>query len=804
MNTLPALRKIILAFSLLALAVTARAQAAAAPTPEPQKKEEILVLSEFSVHAVKDEGYGASETMTGSRVATQIKDLPFTVNVLTSEFFNDFGMFELNENVVQIGGLTGLGIGGAFNLRGFTGTSQLRDGFLRLGRYGASNIDRLEVIKGPNASGLYGRSSPGGMINFISKQPKKQESQKLELSYGSYNTRRALMELTGPIGASAKTSYVATLSEYDRGFDTPIARNHNKEGYLAIAHDFSDSSRLMVSAESFIQVRHAPNAGVPLVTDQKGTAATSDDVVLGYAKNLPLTNAEGPHSELNRGNTSFTATYEKRLSDVWSWRAASNYYRARRWDFNQNTQWGSIAVNPAPGTTSGVGLPAGTIFSARGNMPNRRLIFEDGGGFQSDLVAHTFFGNHSVESKTLFTVDINDYYRYDPIWNFGPAFTGSTNVDPVLNAWSTARIVPLNADYTPVGPVAYFPSDYIRGQATFNQLQRMRTTTMGGLFRQQTIFFNGRLLTYAGGRYDSARFTGQDTNPTALNGAPVSYHNKKLSAFKPNAGFNFKIRDNLRVYANYSESYFIDQTTAPNQVVIPDFKFESAAGYDFGIKGSLLDDRLNFTLGGYYIDRNNVQVSELVESPAGSGNFVTQNLRDGDQLVRGWEADVTWAINADWSFLGSFGNVNSKYTNFGTASPRSVGRNVNGVSPENGGLSLRYTPRSTALKGFSANLGATYVSSTPSEVPNAGDNYSTVAGVRVFNFSTGQWALRIPSYTLWNVGLRYTFRHESRYAQTIALNVNNVFDKFYISTGKTLGESRGIFVSYSITRGAAH
>jgi len=89
--------------------------------------------------------------MTGTRVATQIKDLPYTVNVLTSEFFEDFGMLQLDDTLTQVGGLTGLDIGGSFNLRGFSSTSQLRDGFYRLGRYGQTNVDRIEIIKGPNA-----------------------------------------------------------------------------------------------------------------------------------------------------------------------------------------------------------------------------------------------------------------------------------------------------------------------------------------------------------------------------------------------------------------------------------------------------------------------------------------------------------------------------------------------------------------------------------------------------------------------------------------------------------------------------
>ena len=107
-------------------------------------------------------------------------------------------IFELADNIVHIGSFTGLDIGGNFNLRGFSSSFQLRDGFFRLGRYGSSNIDRMEVIKGSNAA-IYGRSSPGGMVNMISKAPKTRESQKVTFNYGSYGTERVTLEATGPL-----------------------------------------------------------------------------------------------------------------------------------------------------------------------------------------------------------------------------------------------------------------------------------------------------------------------------------------------------------------------------------------------------------------------------------------------------------------------------------------------------------------------------------------------------------------------------------------------------------------------------
>ncbi|HEY1107799.1 MAG TPA: hypothetical protein VGE76_04175, partial [Opitutaceae bacterium] len=78
----------------LGLAVAASAQTAPAPAATPPPSGDVITLSEFSVSAEVDRGYIASETLTGSRVRTPIIDLPYSVNVLTSEFFEDFAMFE--------------------------------------------------------------------------------------------------------------------------------------------------------------------------------------------------------------------------------------------------------------------------------------------------------------------------------------------------------------------------------------------------------------------------------------------------------------------------------------------------------------------------------------------------------------------------------------------------------------------------------------------------------------------------------------------------------------------------------------
>ena len=804
--------------TLLALALTGGLYAQTAPvTPaSPSGTEEVVTLSEFSVAAEPERGYVASETLTGSRVRTPIIDLPYTVNVLTSEFFEDFAIFELADNLVHIGSFTSLDIGGGFTLRGFGATSQLRDGFYRLGRYGSSNVDRTEIIKGSNAA-IYGRTSPGGMINMISKMPRDREYYKLTLNAGDYDTRRGVLEATGPLfrGRQGKTSYIVTLSNYERGFDQEYATNRNEEYYGAIRHTFADNSILTLQAEYFHQTRHSPNASAPLVTDMKGTTSNVDDEAIGYAKNLAGFNPTGPNSELNRGNTSFTGTYEKKFNEVWSGRVSGSYFKARRWDFNAGG-WGSISINNPNANAN--------YTTTRGANPSKGLIFEDGGGIQADALAHYWMANRKIENRTLVTVDFNDYYRWDPTWNIGathPANVAWTTVPAGAPAGTLApNVLRLNTDFTPAGTINYFPSFFEWGQETLNRLTRRRTTVLGGLLRHQSAFMDGRLLTYIGVRYDKVRFqerdllgrihavTGQRFAPTATPpaGAPLimpgQMIRRVINQTKPNLGVNYKVTPGFRVFANYSESYFVNQTDNPEAFVPASYKPEIAEGFDYGFKGSFLQDKLTFTVSGFYAIRENVNVSDTFEDPPGSGVFVTQNRRDGNQLVRGFEIDFNWRATDEINVMGSWGHVYSVYTDFGTSFPLSVGRRVNGVSPQNGSLSLRYAPRGGPLKGFSANIGATHLAETPTESPNAGDTYSTTAtGERVLTRSTNQWRLRVPSSTLLNAGVRYTWRTDSRFDHTVALNVNNILDKDYLKVNRQLGERRAFYVTYTLGYG---
>lgn len=728
----------VIAAAVLLCAATANLRAQSSTAAESPVK-----LSEFTVSADSEHGYGASETMTGTRVATQIKDLPFQVNIVTSEFFEDFGMFEINDNVAgYISNFSGLDQGGGFTLRGIGSTYQLRDGFFRLGRYGASNIDRIEVIKGPSAA-IYGQSQPTGMINIISKQPRKTPQETIRVSTGSYDTNREGFESTGPVGHSKKDFYILTGQVYDRSFDTPFAGQHNKEAYFAWEHDFNETSNFIGQIEYFLSVHHAFGTALPMIQD-----ATTKQI-LGIDTRFGSINQGGPNeNELTRAMVSATGTYSKRFNSVWSARIAGNYYRARRWDLGVPS---SNYVTTAGILTRGAQLGAGRIV-------------EDGGGLQSDLLAHYWLANHAMEIRDLATIDINDYYRYDPSFQM----TG-----PAVTAWAANRNLVIGQ------PIVYWDTPFDYSNSKLSRKNKNRTLIYGGLFRHQMAFFNGRLLTYAGVRFDHVIFSLRDI----LNQKQAHFTS---DAKTPNLGFNFKLTPHLATYVNYSQAFNPAGQKANASNIVPN---ETGWGYDYGIKSTFLNDRLNFTLGGFYIVKKNVTVSDI--DPV---TGLTINIPEGTQLVRGIEFDSNLRITDRFTLGASYGHVNSQITNLGYQI-MSIGRSPANVTPTQAAAYGKYE-FSGKLKGVSTNFGVVYRSATPTQGPNAGDSYKN----GVYQSTTNEWQVKAPAWAVWSGAIRYTFQTHAfvKAKQTVALNVNNIFDRHYLS-GRSIGESRAYYFNYTLT-----
>src|SRR5690606_12738432 len=67
--------------------------------------EDIVVLSPFVVDSSKDDRYYASNAISGTQLNVQIKDIPFNLEVITSEFMQDTAATDFKESLAFSSGI---------------------------------------------------------------------------------------------------------------------------------------------------------------------------------------------------------------------------------------------------------------------------------------------------------------------------------------------------------------------------------------------------------------------------------------------------------------------------------------------------------------------------------------------------------------------------------------------------------------------------------------------------------------------------------------------------------------------------
>ncbi|MCW5312702.1 TonB-dependent siderophore receptor [Nostoc sp. KVJ3] len=179
-----------------------------APSNEPI---EIVVTGE-------QDGYSAPEASTGTRTDTPLRDIPQSIQVIPQQVIKDQGITRISDAVRNVSGAaiqSGYGnLIGDVNLRGFT-SNVLRDGFITAPFFtDGANIDRVEVLKGP-ASVLYGQAAPGGIVNYITKQPLNEPYYSAEFTVGSYDFYKPTLDLSGPLTGDKRLLYRLNISNED-------------------------------------------------------------------------------------------------------------------------------------------------------------------------------------------------------------------------------------------------------------------------------------------------------------------------------------------------------------------------------------------------------------------------------------------------------------------------------------------------------------------------------------------------------------------------------------------------------------
>ncbi len=171
---------------------------APATSPSGATATKPLVMSPFEVRSPQDLGYRVGAAVTGTGTAGLIKDTPLNISIVAQEMVTDQGGNQLID-VLRSASSVALQVKdeSMILIRGYTGP-QFVNGLPAGAGLTLYDVDRIEVVKGPNAV-FAGISNPGGTVNLIKLKPSFTPQHSVDLSVGSFSHQRAVLRTSAPL-----------------------------------------------------------------------------------------------------------------------------------------------------------------------------------------------------------------------------------------------------------------------------------------------------------------------------------------------------------------------------------------------------------------------------------------------------------------------------------------------------------------------------------------------------------------------------------------------------------------------------
>ena len=235
------------------------APAADQPKESASESEEVIVLSPFVVSATESgSGYGVKDTLAGTRVRTELKDVASSISVVNSQFLKDTGARNNQDLLVyttntEVAGTSGnfSGLGSTFisgfaqtsfanpstntRVRGVDSADNTRDYFTTDIPWDSYIVDRVDLQRGPNSI-LFGVGSPAGIVNTSTNGASYKTGGKLENRFGSFGSFRTSFDYNHVLLQDQLAFRVALLDD-DTKYRQDPAFNRDRRVYAALRFD---------------------------------------------------------------------------------------------------------------------------------------------------------------------------------------------------------------------------------------------------------------------------------------------------------------------------------------------------------------------------------------------------------------------------------------------------------------------------------------------------------------------------------------------------------------------------------------
>ncbi|MGB7406553.1 MAG: TonB-dependent receptor [Pacificimonas sp.] len=469
------------------------------------------------------------------------------------------------------------------------------------------DVERIEVLRGPQGT-LYGRNTIGGAIKYVTGRLPNEFETKVRATYGSYDQAEAVVSVSAPIVDGLKIG--ASAARLSRGgFGDNLVQdgveNYNKDVWgarLTVEAEPTEALFVRLSGD-YIKDESDPRQGTRLIPGIVSGAPVLDDV---FDTRAGLDVIE---QEVEAYGGALSAELDLGLVKLRSITA-----------YREDKSTTPIDFDSLP--AADLDVPA--IYENDQFSQELQLLYE--GDRLSGLVGAYYLNANALTSFDVL-LDV-----FGTAIGF-PGFNAQTFGEVDTETWSV------------FGDFSYDLTDRfsvsLGGRYTSDERQSrvLRTSFVGGF----SDTFGGSGVPFA----VTSDFDGGET----------------FTEFTPRASISFQPTLDHNIFASYSQGFKgggfdpRGQTTAApdldgdgdidadDQFEFLRFAPETVDSYEVGWKASLLDNRVNFSLVGFYADYTDVQIPGSVGADTdGDGvndNFIGITSNAGEATIKGVEFEGT-------------------------------------------------------------------------------------------------------------------------------------------------------------------
>lgn len=669
---------------------------------------DVFILDAFFVDARDQRGYVASTSLSGTRLAQLVRDIPIPIDIITEDFIRDTGALTVREALLYSAGLevaedpANLGsgqspllsqqagenpspTGTSFRLRGFVTQAVLRNGFRREGGSDTINVVQIDVVRGPNAL-LYGIGNFGGVVNYVTRQPYDEFGANVRVSVGSNAFYRAQVDFTGPIVDGLTFRLPLMYQDREGWFDH--FRERRRGIAPVLAHSLGSRTRVQLEFDYYETERTLPenplNQNLRAQVTLPFIDGTHHPVNLGFLE-YPSTSFRyaGKDTYNNQEDVGILGQINHAFTDEVAMTAGYYWSHTRVRQLDTGLRLRPIADILSPTTT-------GEINRARYPWAYNLVHARHNEWSAEEFHALEYNWNRSERRRERNQGRVEWVYRPEAFGMRHTVMTGYTydRLEQTIMPW---RLKDLTREPDSLGtndftglqgsrpryqsiyhfdPIrfALFPGEEF--MLTADPVRSFIGEAHGAYLIHQTSFFNQRLRTITGLRYDRYQIL-RETRHNAAESNEIAGDLSLIARRKPT-----KIRQNPTSQWNYSLGASLTATDAVSVFVLTASALDpettggqrtpegfvadpqSGQSHEFGLKADWLEGRLSGSLSVYRIDRENVAVSphpgmrpdtgERILPPSGIHNPGSAAF-DPDWVAEGRDSPGSSALREDRS-----------------------------------------------------------------------------------------------------------------------------------------------------------